>query len=214
MSSYFDEHDCVPLADGAAPDQLLQFARQVHHQHGLFSLFCDLALTGSLWPRETGTTKNLPPYFLTDHLLLHLKILSTICPPECCEMILTLSALFVWKSWSKMTSLLSYHVIMSSTVSVSWPGLVRQLTALFVGLYINPSLSHDLHCLSISAFLKRYAGSIFFVFVHGMNISFRLKWNGPFHSSQNELVSPGRNGMDNNNLIPAWMDHFIPAKVN
>ena len=27
MSSYFDEHDCAPLADGAAPDQLLQFAR-------------------------------------------------------------------------------------------------------------------------------------------------------------------------------------------
>ena len=27
MSSYFDEHDCAPLADGAAPDELLQFAR-------------------------------------------------------------------------------------------------------------------------------------------------------------------------------------------
>ena len=27
MSSYFDEHDCTPLADGAAPDELLQFAR-------------------------------------------------------------------------------------------------------------------------------------------------------------------------------------------
>merc|ERR1712066_356081 len=26
-SSYFDEHDCAPLTDGAAPDQLLQFAR-------------------------------------------------------------------------------------------------------------------------------------------------------------------------------------------
>jgi len=27
MSSYFDEHDCTPLADGTAPDELLQFAR-------------------------------------------------------------------------------------------------------------------------------------------------------------------------------------------
>ena len=27
MSSYFDEHDCAPLADGAAPDELIQFAR-------------------------------------------------------------------------------------------------------------------------------------------------------------------------------------------
>ena len=27
MSSYFDEHDCAPLSDGAAPDDLLQFAR-------------------------------------------------------------------------------------------------------------------------------------------------------------------------------------------
>ena len=27
MSSYFDEHDCTPLADGTAPDGLLQFAR-------------------------------------------------------------------------------------------------------------------------------------------------------------------------------------------
>lgn len=27
MSSYFDEHDCNPLADGAAPDELLHFAR-------------------------------------------------------------------------------------------------------------------------------------------------------------------------------------------
>ena len=27
MSSYFDEHDCTPLADGSAPDGLLQFAR-------------------------------------------------------------------------------------------------------------------------------------------------------------------------------------------
>ena len=27
MSSYFDEHDCAPLAEGAAPDELLQFAR-------------------------------------------------------------------------------------------------------------------------------------------------------------------------------------------
>ena len=27
MSSYFDEHDCAPLADGASPDGLLHFAR-------------------------------------------------------------------------------------------------------------------------------------------------------------------------------------------
>ena len=27
MSSYFDEHNCTPLADGTAPDELLQFAR-------------------------------------------------------------------------------------------------------------------------------------------------------------------------------------------
>ena len=27
MSSYFDEHNCAPLADGAAPDELLHFAR-------------------------------------------------------------------------------------------------------------------------------------------------------------------------------------------
>ena len=27
MSSYFDEHDCAPLAEGAAPDEFLQFAR-------------------------------------------------------------------------------------------------------------------------------------------------------------------------------------------
>ena len=29
MSSYFDEHDCTPLAEGTAPDELLQFARCV-----------------------------------------------------------------------------------------------------------------------------------------------------------------------------------------
>jgi len=27
MSSYFDEHDCLPLADGASPDGMLQLAR-------------------------------------------------------------------------------------------------------------------------------------------------------------------------------------------
>ena len=27
MSSYFDEHDCAPLADGESPDGLLHFAR-------------------------------------------------------------------------------------------------------------------------------------------------------------------------------------------
>ena len=27
MTSYFEEHDCAPLAEGAAPDELLQFAR-------------------------------------------------------------------------------------------------------------------------------------------------------------------------------------------
>ena len=43
MSSYFDEHDCVPLSDGAAPDQLLQFARFLvtsgHWNHQEFSAF-------------------------------------------------------------------------------------------------------------------------------------------------------------------------------
>jgi len=27
MTSYFEEHDCTPLAEGAAPNELLQFAR-------------------------------------------------------------------------------------------------------------------------------------------------------------------------------------------
>ena len=43
MSSYFDEHDCLPLSDGAAPDQLLQFARFLvtsgHWNHQEFSAF-------------------------------------------------------------------------------------------------------------------------------------------------------------------------------
>ena len=43
MSSYFDEHDCSPLADGAAPDQLLQFARYLvtsgHWNEEAFSAF-------------------------------------------------------------------------------------------------------------------------------------------------------------------------------
>ena len=32
MSSYFDEHDCTPLAEGTAPDELLQFARCVERE--------------------------------------------------------------------------------------------------------------------------------------------------------------------------------------
>ena len=32
MSSYFDEHDCTPLAEGTAPDELLQFARFVRRE--------------------------------------------------------------------------------------------------------------------------------------------------------------------------------------
>jgi len=67
MSSYFDEHDCTPLADGAAPDQLLQFARFLvtsgNWNHEEFSaLFADRPPP----PTSKDFIDNLPTRVLRD----------------------------------------------------------------------------------------------------------------------------------------------------
>lgn len=69
MSSYFDEHNCVPLADGAAPDELLHFARFLvtsgNWNHEEFaSIFADKPPP----PTSKDFIDNLPSRFLRDDL--------------------------------------------------------------------------------------------------------------------------------------------------
>jgi len=69
MSSYFDEHDCAPLAEGAAPDELLQFAR--------------FLVDSGNWDHEAfaGMFADRPPPPASRAFLRALPRLPAPCPP-------------------------------------------------------------------------------------------------------------------------------------